>query len=179
MVWNPYDAPCDYFKLGGKRSPGIAEIVGAASVRNWDKREGYALTGSFSVFRGRGLAEFSARIRLYTIADWDAWHAWKPIVDKLPTSRGGRGPASGCLDIWHPLLEELDIKSVGVAKVKQPEQTGDGEWTIEIEFIEFRHPKVTLAQPDSAASTPVDPIEEEIIKPLTNKLQVEMAAAND
>ena len=177
MVWNPISAPCDYIKLAGKRSPGLADVVGASSPRMWDKRQGYALSGTFSVFHGCDLAEFSVRLRLYSVADWDAWHAWKPLVDKLPTARGGNGPDSGCLDIWHPLLEDLGIKQVGVAKVKQPDQTDNGEWTIEIEFIEFRHPKVTLAKPESAAATPVDPIEEQVIKPLMDQVN-KLAAAS-
>ena len=170
MVWNPIADPCDYITLAGQKSPGLADVVGASDARKWDEREGFGLSGSFSVFRGRSLAKFSVMLRLYSEEDWEDWHAWKKLVQKLPTRRGG-GKDSGTLDIWHPLLEDLDIKAVGVAEILQPVQTDHGEWTIEIKFIEFRQPKVTLAKPEGAAATPVDPIEENVIKPLLAQVQ--------
>ena len=169
MTWDPETQSCDYILLSGKKSPGFAEVVGAASIRKWDERPGFGLSGAFSVFTGRGLAHFTVRLRLYTPEDWSEWYAWKPIVDKLPTRRGGSGKDTGTLDIWHPLLEALDIRAVAVEEVRAPEQTDHGEWTIEIKFIEFRHPKLTLAKPEGSAATPVDPVEEEIIKPLTKQ----------
>jgi len=171
MTWNPITDPCDYIKLSDVKSPGLADVSGASSVRRWDEREGFGISGAFSVFKGRGLAHFSVKLRLYSVEDWDGWDAFKPIVDKLPTRRGGTGKDSGVLDIWHPLLETLDIKAVAAAEVMQPEQTDSGEWTIEIKFLEFRYPKIALAKPDAAAATPVDPVEEQIIKPLIKQLQ--------
>lgn len=177
MTWDPIASPCDYILLAGKKSPGIAELRGASSVRKWDEREGFGISGAFSVFKGRGLAHFSVILRLYSAQDWLDWYAWKAVVDKLPTRRGGAGKDSGTLDIWHPLLEALDIKAVAVAEVMQPDQTNDGEWSIEIKFLEFRHPKITLAKPEGAAATPVDPVEEDIIKPLTDAVQLERLAS--
>jgi hypothetical protein len=172
VSWDPISSPCDYILLAGKKSPGYAEIVGASSLRKWDEREGFGLSGAFCVFKGRGLAKFSVRVRLYTVEQWAEWHEWRPLVDKLPTKRAGTGKDSGTLDIWHPLLELLDIKAVAVEEVVQPEQTDSGEWTIEIKFIEFRRPKIALAKPEGAAAAPpVDPIEELYIKPLTEQLQ--------
>jgi hypothetical protein len=171
MTWDPIGAPCDYILLAGKRSPGLADVRGASSPRAWDEREGFGLSGAFSVFKGRRLAHFAVHLRLYTPQDWLDWYAWKPLVDKLPTRRGGGGKDSGAMDIWHPVLEALDIRAVAVAEVMQPEQLEAGEWAVEIKFIEFRHPKVTLATPEGSTATPVDPIEENIIKPLTEQLQ--------
>lgn len=171
MTWNPIDEPCDYILLAGIKSPGLADVVGASDIRGWDVRKGMGISGAFSVFTGQDLSRFSVRLRLYTDTDWAAWYAWKPIVDKLPTRRGGGGKDSGVLDIWHPVLEGLDIKAVGAAEVMQPEQTDDGVWTVEIKFIEFRYPKLTLAKPEAAAATPVDPVEEQIIKPLIEQVQ--------
>jgi hypothetical protein len=180
VTWDPITSPCDYILLASKRSPGIAEVRGASSPRKWDERDGLGITGAFSVFTGRGLAHFSVVLRLYSAQDWQDWHEWKPIVDRLPTRRGGEGKDSGKLAIWHPLLQTLDIKAVGVAEVMQPDQTGDGEWSIEIKFVEFRVPKVTLAKPEGADETTaeaIDPIEENWIKPLTSLLQVERLAS--
>lgn len=170
MAFDPLNKPIDYFLLNNVRSPGLAEIVGAASVRLWDERKGFGLNGAISVFKGRALSKFSAKIRLITEQDWADWQAWKPIIDKLPTRRGGNTPDSGNLDIWHPVLEDLNIKSVGVVSVSQPEQTDNGEFTIKIDFIEYRRPTVGLAKPEGSKATPVDPYDQKI-EALTGQLQ--------
>lgn len=178
MTWNPYTEPCDYVLLAGRKSPGLAEVVGASSPREWDERKGYGVSGAISVFTGRALAKFSIRLRLYTPEHWAEWYAWKPLVDRMPKRRiGGDGTDSGALDIWHPHLEALSIKAVGVVEVMQPEQAEAGEWVIEIKVIEFHRPTFGLAKPEGATATPVDPIEEQIIKPLTQ--QLERLAAED
>ncbi len=171
--YDPIVAPCDYILLAGQRSPGIAEVRGSSSKRAWDEREGFGISGSFSVFKGRRLSWFSVLLRLYSSEDWRGWYEWKRLVDAIPKRRGG-GKDSGYLDIWHPWLEANDIRAVAVAEVMQPDQTADGEHTIEIKFLEWRHPKLTLATPAAAEATPVDPVEEHIGK-LTKQLE-ELAA---
>lgn len=174
MAWNPITQPCDYILLSGKKSPGMAVVSGggASSIRRWDEREGFGISGAFPVFKGRGLARFSVKLKFWTPEHWNDWATWKGLVDKLPRKRFGEaGKDTGNLDIWHPLLEDVDIKSVCVAERMAPEQTADGEWTIDIRFLEFRRPKFTLAKPEGSEATPVDPVEEEIIKPLTEQLQ--------
>jgi len=101
MSWDPLNLPIDAFILADQVSPGLAEIVGASSPRKWDERKSYALSGASLVFRGVGLARFTARIRLYTPEHWGHWHAWKSLVVRPPA---GERPKS--LDIWHPILEE-------------------------------------------------------------------------
>ncbi|MBA3841096.1 MAG: hypothetical protein H0X39_00475 [Actinobacteria bacterium] len=171
MSWNPIDEPKDYITLAGQKSPGLADVVGASSIRNWDERQGIGISGAFSVFKGRGLAKFSVRLRLYSAQDWADWFTWKPLVEAVPKRRTGKGRDSGVMDILHPLLEELDIKSVAVTELMQPEQTGDGEWTVEIKFLEWRQPKVSLATPEAAAAPePVDEWEGRVSK-LASQLQ--------
>lgn len=178
MAFDPTTQPVDYIKLAGQKSPGVAEVVGAGSPREWDERKGYGLSGSFSIFKRRELAKFSVRLKLVSQQDFADWATWSKIVLKLPTRRGGNTPASGYLAIEHPMLADLDIKAVGVRNVSQPEQTDHGEWTVTIDFIEFRSPKLTLAKPDGAQATPVDPnqdLKDQIAK-LTDDLQVARAA---
>ncbi len=164
-AWNPIDEPVDYILLAGKRSPGLADVTGANSPRNWDKRKGYGLMGAIAVFHGMDLSTFTVKLRLYSLQDWADWHQWKALVDKPPV---GKRPRS--LDIVHPLLDELGIKSVVVEDVSQPEQTDHGEWTIEIKFLQWRAPVVRLAKPEGSTATPVDPVEQEIGK-LTDQFQ--------
>ncbi len=152
---SPLDTPVDYVLLAGQKSPGIAEILGASSPRKWDERGGYALSGATLVYKGNGLAKFTLQLRLYSVEDWAAWDAWRPLVQRPPV-----GARARALEIVHPFLEALEIRSVVVEDVLQPIQTGDGEWTIEVKFIEWRRPLVALSRPDGARVT--DAVEAEI-----------------
>jgi hypothetical protein len=172
MAWNPITDPCDYITLAQRKSPGLADIRGAGSPRKWNDS---SPAGS-SVYVGRALSHFSVVLRLYTEEDWADWHAWKGLVQKLPQHRGKGKSDSGAMDIGHPLLEELDIKAVVVEDVLVPEQTDDTVWTIEIKFLEFRETKQVFARPEAAKATPVDPIEDQVIKPLLDQWR---SLAND
>jgi hypothetical protein len=165
VAWNPVEQPVDYILLSGQKSPGLADVDGASSPRKWDERAGYGLSGSTIVFTGLGLAKFSVRLRFYTVEHWAAWDAWKELVAKPPVGRRPRA-----LDIWHPHLEELGIKSVVVEDVLQPKQTADGEWTVEVKFIQFRLPKLTLAKPEASQAKPTDPYDQ-VIDGLVNQVQ--------
>jgi hypothetical protein len=157
MSWNPLAQPVDYILLSGQRSPGIAEVTGASSPRRYDERRGYGLSGATVVFKGIGLTRCTVKLRLYTEQHWADWEAWKPLIDRPPL--GSRPKA---LDIWHPFLEALEVKSVVVEDVSQPEQTDDGEWTIEIKFVQYRKPTLALAKPEGSTAAPVDPVDQKI-----------------
>lgn len=148
---NPIRTPIDYIILSGKRSPGIADLpTGGESPQKWDERAGYGVSGAFLVFTGDGLAAFTVKIRLYTAEDFDAWTSFQPLVAAPP--RGKRPKAK---DIWHPFLEAHDIRSVVVENWKGPTQTADGEWTIEIDFKQWRGaPKPALAKPLGSEAAP-------------------------
>lgn len=153
-TWNPYTQPVDKFTLGGKLSPGLCEVSGADAPRRWDELDGYGLSGARLRYKGLKLAHFSISIRLYTPEDWADWYAFKPITEKAPL-----GHFAKSLDIFHPHLFDLGIASAVIENVSQPTQTADGEWTIEIKFIEYRTPKVTIGTPDGAVATEADPIQ--------------------
>jgi hypothetical protein len=136
MQFDPITSPQDYIMLAGKRSPGIAEVLNAASIREWDEPEVYGVTGSRLTFKRRKAAHFSVKLTLFTVQDWADWAAWKPIVDQLPKRGAGSGdtknPDSGALEIAHPILADLGIKTVGVEEVGQPDQVDHGVWAVTI-----------------------------------------------
>lgn len=158
MSWDPISQPIDHVVLGGRSTPGLATLEGADSPRRFDERDGYGLSGATVVYRGTKLSHFVLKIRLYSDQDWAEWYAFKDVVDKPPL-----GTRAKALSIWHPFTEALGIATVVVENVGQPDQTDDGEWTIEIRLIEFRTPKFTLAKPEGAKATPVDPVDQQII----------------
>lgn len=157
MTWNPIDTPVDKAFLGGRITPGLCDVEGANSPRNWDERDGYGLSGATVIFKGVKLSHFSIKFRLYTAEDWNDWHAFAPTVAKPPLGKRPRA-----LDIAHPITDEVQIRSVVVDDVLAPVQTGDGEWTVEVKLIEFRKPRLALAKPQGSTATPVDPIEQQI-----------------
>lgn len=165
MTWDPITVPIDYALLGGRKTPGLAELVGASALLRWDERKGYGLSGATLVFRGAGLAKFTLRLRLSSARDWADWHAWKSVVAAPPLGKRARA-----LDIVHPLLADLDITAVVVSEVLQPEQVEDGVWKIDIKLLQWRKPKVSLAKPESAQATPVDPVDR-IIEQLSSQYQ--------
>lgn len=159
MAWEPITQPCDYIKLAGQNSPGYADVFGAYDERDFAVRQPPFSTGAVILFKRRKLAEFSVRIRLYTLEEHAAFTAWRPIIDTKPDNR----TKAKALDIWHPLLAQLDIKSVVVKSVSQLDQTADGEWSISIAFLESRpFPKQTLAKLEGAKATPGDPVDQKI-----------------
>lgn len=147
-TWNPIEEPVDTVLIGGEQTPGIADVEDAGSPRDWDERRGRGLSGASLVFHGLPLATFKVLIRLYTVADWAAWHAFAPRLQRPPT--GERGQA---LDITHPLLEEVGIRSFVVKNLLAPKQTRDGEWTIEIQCQEYRAPAPALTTIDSSSDS--------------------------
>ena len=169
----------DFILLGGVKSPGLCDVSGASSPRKWEQRPGYGLSGATTVYLGNALSEFSIKFRLYgephtaigPDPDWQQWNVFRDAVLMKPPA-GNRPQA---LVIWHPQLEALKIKSVGVVDVGQAYQDDKGEWTIEVKFIEFRRPRITLAKPESAKATPTDPYDR-IIEANTIAIQLEAAA---
>lgn len=156
MPFDPTTSPVDYVILAGQRSPGIANLDGASSPRQWDERRAYGQSGASLVYRGLKPAKFTLALLLISAEDWAAWDAWRPVVQRPPT-----GTRPRALDIEHPITEMLGIRSVVVEDVLQPRQTGNGEWTIEIKLLEFRPPTTTVTRPQASADrAPVtDPVD--------------------
>lgn len=165
MTFNPVTDPIDYILLANRKSPGIAGVNAGNSPRRWDERRGYALSGARVVYRGIGLSRPVVTLRLYTAEDWEDWHSWKELVQRPPI-----GERAHAQDIWHPILEDLNIVSVVVEDLLQPKQTGDGEWSIDIKFIEYRRPVLNLEVIDGSAERSDDPVDQ-YIEELTGQVQ--------
>lgn len=158
MTWNPYDSPIDHFLLEGQRSPGIARVAGHGPPRKWEERNGYGLSGSTLVYLGNGLAKWKIEIELWTPEDWEGWHQFKRLL--VPSKPGLYAKAQ---DIWHPFLEEHEIKSAVLLNTSFPKQVSDGVWLVENEWMQYRRPKIALQKPEgSSADEPADPVDQYI-----------------
>jgi hypothetical protein len=159
MSFLPLTQPIDYIVLAGRRSPGLATIEGVDTPRNFQERRGFGISFATLRFRGVSLAKFKVLLRLYSEQDWSDWHEWKSVVARPTIEANPRRTATVMprltappMTIEHPILADLEITDVVVENVLQPVQTGDGEWTIEIRFIEYHAPIVALEQTQGALS---------------------------
>lgn len=154
MAYDPFTAPVDYVVVAGQRTPGLAEVVGAGSPRQWDERRGFDMTGATLRFRGKKLGRFSIKLTLATSEEFAAWATFSRVVLALP-ARG-----RGALTLVHPILNDWGIRSGVVEDVVQPTPDGDtGKYVVEIKMIERRPPapagSTTAGSVDSPAPNPL------------------------
>lgn len=99
MAFNPVADPVDVVIIAGRTSPGLAEISGAGSPRNWEERKGYGYGGAFVVFRGIKLAAFTVTFKLTTEEHFEEWESFVEILKRpphvTPASTRVRGAATG------------------------------------------------------------------------------------
>lgn len=167
MPLDPIAQPVDYILLANRRSPGIAEVTGASSDRQWDIRKGFALSGARLRYKGLGLATFTVTLKLVSSADWAAWHDWRALVQRPPV-----GVRARAQDIWHPILEDLEISQAVIQKVGQPNQAADGVFEIPILFLEHRAPVRINEEINGSEEAPVPLTRQQlVIQELTQQLQ--------
>jgi hypothetical protein len=70
--------------------------------------------------------------------------------------------APRAMDIAHPQLEELGIRSVVVEDLLAATQIENGLWQYEIRFKEFRVPQFALSRPAGSQAQSNDPVEQRI-----------------
>lgn len=167
MAWNPYDLPVDIAIVRGMPTPGISTVQRAKRSIKVDEIGGYGVSGSVLVVHGRKLVPFDIVVTLRTPEEWSEWENFKAVVLTMPS-----GINAKALDVWHPWLVMLGVKSAIVTDVSQPEDDGTGVLTITISMIEFRRPQLSLSAPVAADQKPpsTDPVDIYIGK-LTNQLQ--------
>lgn len=159
MSWNPWRAPIDYALINNIKTPGILRIRNAGSPRAWDERNGYGWSGSFPVFMGVRLSHFDLGFECYTDDDLAQWYALAPHLAKPPY---GKRPKA--LTIHHPRLRALEIGSIQVVDLKDWEFDDSGFFTIPVEVISFRVPKLALSKPEGADNNrdALDPYDQKI-----------------
>lgn len=156
--WNPIEDPVDKLLLSNMRSPGICELLGVSSPRSWNEQSGPGWSGGLLVYQGIKLCHFTALFHLYELSDWDDWQLFRPLVMRPPL---GSRPRTHT--IWHPLLTEVDIHACVVEDVRAPQQVADGQWVVDVSFIEARLPRHGKPiKPEAADARAEDPYEKEI-----------------
>lgn len=161
----------DFVNIGGFRSPGLCRVEGAGLPSRWEPRNGYGWSGQWAIYLGSLISEFSIVFTLYgeqipPSEDWQAWQVFFDAVLKRPPPK----QRAKSFDIWHPHLEPLGIKKVGIKNVTQPVPVQNGGWAITVELIQHERPRFDMAKPEGSQSKPTDPYDQEIER-LTGQLE--------
>ena len=171
-VFDPFTNPVDFVTIAGQRTPGLATIKDADKIRRLHERRGYALSGASVRDQGDQLTHFTVQLVFTTSAEFEAWDAFRPILARPP------GRSTSALDISHPILELVGIRSVIPEKTGQPKMLDElGTWGIELGFCEFRNPQPALDAVSASAAvvTPGNGSPEQQIEMLTAELHDEAA----
>ncbi len=145
-VVNPIDNPQahDFILLGTAQSPGICRPFEPKREADFDVKKGKGTFGSTVTYVGRPPAKWGIVFELWLARHWDEWTAYVPLLNYDPTKKKVQA-----IDIYHPSLAEIGIKSVVTTSIGMIKHEGKGLYTRTVEFLEyFPSPKV------SAVSTP-------------------------
>jgi hypothetical protein len=156
----------DYIVLGGYKSPGLAEIVGARMDLEYQVKLSPGATGARTRFLSRKLSEFEVRIRCVTdqeLADFEEFRA-AVLVSPDKGALIGRSsdekalPANRALDIHHPILADIGITSVILLSVGAFERVDPtGIWQVTLKFQQYLGmPKITQRDTKGSQATPAD-----------------------
>jgi hypothetical protein len=183
VSWDPISNPQDHVTLGGRRSPGIATLVGWSDRRRWDERQGYGLSGATLIYQGRPLCRGKIRFLLTTPEQFAEWGEFqKAFAVPAPVRRTTafeaassdtivqRRPRPQILDIVHPQLADLGVTRVVLEERPQMDQDDTGAWTVEISLIEHRPPVRSVDRPTSSTvAAPVLTARQQHIAALTSQ----------
>lgn len=134
---NPLDSPelYDAIVLAGRRSPGRARLTVAKRSYGWDEQKAKGNDGAETVKNGSSLVKFSCELFLWNDGERDCfaeWEAWKGVLD---TTVDPKSPKA--LDVYHPELDELGVRSVVVQSRGALHPDGKGGATVTIDFLEY------------------------------------------
>ena len=145
---DPFDNPFDTVVIGGEYMPGLASVGKPKRTFKWDKKEGPGTQGDSLTYRGSRLVDF--------VVDLTFWEAEQ--VDEWDAKSGGLEPDPKnirALDIVHPTLERLKVRSIVVVEITELFHKGKGEWGVQIGVNEYKPPPKANASgtPKGSASS--------------------------
>jgi len=145
--WNDDPLSWDTLKVAGQAFPGLAKVKATRKYKLDQKNTGGA-DGATLTGLGHMPAEVKVSVRIWEDAHWDALA--DAIALLIPKPHKGR-PAP--VDVYHPALKVLGIKSLYFTGVSAPEEAGMPQlYQLELEAVEFLPVKTDGAL--SAANTP-------------------------
>lgn len=143
---NPIENPqaWDYLTVAGVNSPLIKGKVDAKRNYKWDVKEGKGTQGATETFVGQPPVKFSVTFYLWLVDDFKLWDTFRALLKYDPTKKDAQA-----VDIYHPALADIDLKSVVVENISTVTYEGQGEYNVTVDFLEY-----TVPPKKSAVSTP-------------------------
>jgi len=159
---NPVSSPETWqvVYIGGAPSPGVAQVTKAERLQEFDIKKGKGTKGATVTYTGEPPAEIEVELQLWaspTDAEPDAndhfaeWDAWRKSLKYDPSKK-----AISAIDISHPALADLEVKSVVCNQIGMVTHKGKGLYTVAIKFIEYRKPgkKSVVGTPAGSTTAP-------------------------
>lgn len=147
---NPVDNPELYEAayIGGVPTPGKVWFQGHDRPINWDVKKSKGQSGASMELNSEDPREFTMNLYLVDSTDFDAWPA---LRDALLSTISGSTPKA--LDIYHPDLVEVNIKSIVLSNLGGVAHDGKGGQTRAIKLHEYAPPKKKGGSPKGSSST--------------------------
>jgi len=164
--------PITYVLIGGRATPGIAELRDVQTSWKFEDAKGRGVSGTADTYVGKEAKPFKIVIRFYTDDELEEWRAYaREVLDTPPEGDGGKAK-----DVWHPQLEDRGIRAATVRSVTAPRPVGTKgvfEVIAEMKPWEPRKPgsgKVTGAKDNARKGVIDDPVDA-YIRELTGQVQ--------
>jgi hypothetical protein len=142
----------DVLVLGGQQLPGILSSLDGDKAVKLDESASAGADGATQTNLGNEPAQLSARLLLWTPEHLARWEA---ILPTLQSRDGGARPTP--LDVYHPALAVMRIRSVFVKKVSVLKRSSTaGVFEVALELVEFS-PKKATGTDTLQASSPAAP----------------------
>lgn len=147
---SPFTSPqaWDVIVIGQITSPGVCTLSGFERKSDWDQKKGKGSLGATLTYTGRPAAKGSITFQLWTEDHYAAWSTFRPLLKYDPTRA-----TITAVDIYHPSLADVEIKSVVVESIGRADHKGGGMYEIVVEMIEFFPPPKASAIGTPSGST--------------------------
>lgn len=140
---NPVEHPdnFDKYRLGGTLSPGVVTFSGHEDKTEWDVKESEGTDGASPKRKGDKPREFQAShyIVVDTASGIDEHAEFDEFAKIIKSTVNGNSPKA--LDIEHPDLARVGIKSVVKGTIGGFKHDGKGGATVVVTYLPYSPPK--------------------------------------
>ena len=130
----------DVIQIAGITSPGIVRLSGFDRKFVWDKKRGKGAQGVDLSYVGKDIAQGRFVFEAWTEAHFEAWETFIPLFKYDPTRE-----TLEAVEVWNPLLSDVDITQIVVESIGPFEHQGAGLWRRAVNVLEWKPPPKAAA----------------------------------
>lgn len=140
----------DVVQIGETTSPGICTVSGFKRTHGWEVKKGKGVKGSTITLNEFPPAEGTIKFLLWTPEHFVAWGAFRPLFKYDPTKK-----TVNAVDIFHPALDDIEVRRVVCKDIGQVEKEGPGLYSITVSLLEYNPPpkKNATSTPKASSNT--------------------------